>query len=298
MNCIEVEDISVRFGTFDALKKVSLKIEAGDTVMLAGPNGAGKSTLLHILLGLVLPDSGKICVDGTEQAIDNNFKNWVAYLPEAVNFSDSLSAYSVLKFFAKVRGTDYKIIDEILRRVGLSKAKHRKVHTFSCGMRQRLGLGVLIMADTPLMILDEPTTGLDSEGISLLFELLQQRKNSNQLTLFATHDFGLLERRANKMCIIQNGVMKAADTPDNLRLSVNLPTSVRFQKAPKLQQFSELLTQLKATKISWESDQLLVETSRQGLADVMGAWRDFGPEAPTFRIMEPELIDVYEELLE
>ncbi len=298
MNCIEVEDISVRFGTFDALKKVSLKIEAGDTVMLAGPNGAGKSTLLHILLGLVLPDSGKICVDGAERAIDNNFKNQVAYLPEAVNFSDSLSAYSVLKFFAKIRGTDYKIIDEILRRVGLSKAKHRKVHTFSCGMRQRLGLGVLIMADTPLLILDEPTTGLDSEGISLLFELLQQRKNSNQLTLFATHDFGLLERRANKMCIIQNGVVKATDTPDNLRSSVNLPTSVRFQSAPKLQKFSELLAQLKAAKISWERDQLLVETSRQGLVDVMGAWRDFGPEAPAFRIMEPELIDVYEELLE
>ncbi|MCF6282474.1 MAG: heme ABC exporter ATP-binding protein CcmA [Candidatus Polarisedimenticolaceae bacterium] len=298
MNCIEIEDISVSFGDFDALQKVSLQIESGDVLMLAGPNGAGKSTLLHILLGLVLPDSGKIKVDGKETTIDNAYKKNVAYLPEAVNFSDSLSAYSVLKFFARVRGSDHSKIDETLRQVGLAKAKHRKVHTYSCGMRQRLGLGVLIMADSPLLVLDEPTTGLDSEGISLLFEMLQQRRTNKQLTLFATHDFGLLERRASKMCIIQNGQIKAIDTPDNLRSAVNLPTHIRFQATAKLQQFSELIDQLSSTKITLENDQLLVETPRHNLAAVMSAWRDFGTDAPEFRIMEPELIDVYEELLE
>jgi heme ABC exporter ATP-binding subunit CcmA len=296
MKSIEVKDISVSFGEFKALQNVNLKVESGDVVMLTGPNGAGKSTLLHILLGLVLPDNGTLLLDGAEIKVDNKFKSDVAYLPEAVNFSDSLSAYSVMKFFARIRGTDRGKIDETLQRVGLAKAKHRKVHTFSCGMRQRLGLGALLMADSPLLILDEPTTGLDSEGISLLFEILQERRAKNQLTLFATHDFGLLERRASKMCIMQNGVVKAIDTPDNLRSSVNLPTHIRFQAAS--QKFSELMEQLNSTKVAREDGQLLVETPRHNLATVMGAWCEFGEEAPAFRIMEPELIDVYEELLE
>ncbi len=298
MKSIEVKDISVSFGGFKALQKVDLKIESGDALMLTGPNGAGKSTLLHILLGLVLPDSGKILLDGIETKIDNSFKQNVAYLPEAVNFSDSLSAYNVLKFFAQIRGTDRIKIDETLRQVGLEKAKHRKVHTFSCGMRQRLGLGVLLMADSPLLILDEPTTGLDSEGISLLFDILRERRAKKQLTLFATHDFGLLERRASKMCIMQNGVVKALDTPDNLRSSVNLPTHIRFQSSSKTPQFAVLMERLNATKIVLEDEQLSVETPRHNLAAVMSVWREFGVEAPAFRILEPELIDVYEELLE
>jgi len=300
---VALDDVAVRFGKVEALDGVSVRLGAGEVVMLAGPNGAGKSTLMRVLLGLVRPDRGSLAVDGQAAHVDASFKSRLAYLPEAVAFSENLSGRQVLRFFSRARGVARARVEEVLRRVGLDQAASRAVRGYSRGMRQRLGLAVAILSEPELLILDEPTGGLDQEGLGLLWSILEEWRQKGRFVLLSAHDLGLLERRVDRMCVLCKGQLVADDAPGELRAAVSLPHRVRMRldlaANGQISGLAEAVRTLDACiEVRREGDLLDVQVAPSGLLDLMDVRSRFPDAVTALRVEEPPLDLVYERLLE
>ena len=233
MKTLTLDNLSVRFGDVQALENVSLQVNSGEVVMLAGPNGAGKSTLLQVLLGLVRQDQGCLFVDGQVTRSDYAFKENLGYLPESVAFSSSLTAQMVLNFFARARGIGQARVQEVLELVDLYESRKRPVGGFSKGMRQRLGLGIAVMSKPELLVLDEPTAGLDQQGLQVLYQILENWRSKGRMVVLTTHDIALMEQRVDRICILKSGKVAAWETPDDLRKQYALPADVTLKLANK-----------------------------------------------------------------
>lgn len=246
---LTVEGLCVRFGTVQALRGVSLSVCPGAVTVVVGPNGAGKSTLMSVILGLLSPTEGRLVVHGTGTAAEGEddpgqvvadpshctsiwLRERTGYLPEAASFSANLSGRQVLRFFASARGTPKSAIAPTLDRVGLTDAADRRVGGYSRGMRQRLGLAVAILHSPPLLILDEPTGGLDQRGLSVLWSVLEEWRSAGRTVLLSTHELALIERRADLLYVVADGSLLASGTPDQLREQAGLPEE--WRKGPGL----------------------------------------------------------------
>jgi Cu-processing system ATP-binding protein len=199
--------------------------------VLVGPNGAGKSTMMGVLLGLLRPDRGQVRVDGHAVVSPGalatlGFRARVGYLPEAVAFAPSLTGREVLRFFADARGVGRERIPLVLTQVGLAHAADRAVAGYSRGMRQRLGLGVAVLHTPELLVLDEPTGGLDQEGLAVLWEVLDAWREAGRAVLLTTHELALIERHADHLCVMKQGRVIAEGPPATLRRQVDLPVRV------------------------------------------------------------------------
>ncbi len=302
MKRLELRDVTVKFGAVHALAGVTLELSAGEVLMLVGPNGAGKSTLMSVLLGLVRPDHGELRVDGQVRSLrGDGIKHFVGYLPEAVAFSDSLTGRQVLRFFAWARGASSKRIDVVLERVGLTHAAGRSVRGYSRGMRQRLGVGVAILSEPELLILDEPTGGLDQEGLTVLWSVLEEWRDEGRTVLLASHDLALLERRVARICLMSNGRVKAEGTPDALRLRAGLPHRVNFElrecAAERVSELLGALTELGLAPSEVVERRCFVDVAPDGLLPLMAAQARFPDAVAQLRVLEPQLDQIYERLL-
>ncbi len=241
---LAVNDLAVRFGTVRALGGVSLELAPGEVSVLAGPNGAGKSTLMSVLLGLVRANAGEVLynghpVAGVGQLASLEFRERLGYMPEAVAFSEGLSGREILGFFASARGVSANRVEATLETVGLAHAAHRRVGGYSRGMRQRLGLGVAILHTPDVLVLDEPTGGLDQQGLQVLWAVLEEWREAGRIVLLSTHELALIERRADKLFVLVDGTLRAHGTPDELRAQSGLEQVVRV--GPALDEVYEAL---------------------------------------------------------
>jgi Cu-processing system ATP-binding protein len=292
--------VSVQFGAVRALEGMDLVLEEGETRMLVGPNGAGKSTLLKVLLGLVRAQSGVFRVEGKPCTHDNAFKERLGYLPENVAFSENLTGYQVLSFFARARGVGQARIGAVLEQVSLSHAARRAVRGYSRGMRQRLGLAVAVLAEPPLLILDEPTGGLDQEGLSVLWSILKAWREAGRMVLLSTHDIALLERRVDRVQILKQGRELALGRPDALREQAALPLKIHLH-------FADEVAAKRAMELAWLAERepslgyepklLGVTLAPSLLLDFLRGLDALGAELTQIRIEEPALDEVYEALL-
>jgi len=299
---LALREVSVRFGKVEALTKVDLELRSEEVLILVGPNGAGKSTLLKVLLGLVRPDGGRLEIDGKPRVTDAEFKRSIGYLPEAVGFADNLSGRQVLRFFAHARGVSRSRVNAVLERVGLTAAAGRAVRGYSRGMRQRLGLGIAILASPELLILDEPTGGLDQEGLAVLWSLLTEWRDAGRIVLMATHDLALIEQRVDTMCVLQAGRVLASAPPGELRELAGLPVRVDFKltaEAKHADAFVECVRSWEASeRVTRSGDLLEVSVGPDDLLQLIDL-RSSHPDAVTgLRVVEPGLDVVYDHLLE
>lgn len=297
MLSLGLQNISVRFGDVTALSNVSLGVTEGEVVMLVGPNGAGKSTLIGVLLGLVRPDAGRLVIDGRERVVDNAFKCELGYLPEAVAFAETLTGRQVLHFFASARGVPRRRVDEVLERVGLTAAAKRAVRGYSRGMRQRLGLGISILSVPKLLILDEPTGGLDQEGLAVLWSILSEWRDSGRLVLLASHELTLMERRIDRMCVLQHGKSIADDAPAKIREGASLPIAVHMTvRNGASERIQRALSSTASVLVSTADGELVASVPPADLKGVLAlASADDGIDS--MRVVESGLDDVYEYLL-
>lgn len=298
MKSVALSNVSVSFGKLAALTDVNVAVGEGQAVMLVGPNGAGKSTLIRVLLGLVSPDSGALSVDGAARRVDNRFKQQLGYLPEAVAFAENLTGRQVALFFARARGVPKGQVDAMLERVGLSHAARRAVRGYSRGMRQRLGLGIAILAQPALLILDEPTGGLDQEGLTVLWSVLAEWRSQGRLLLVATHDIALMERRIDRVCVFSAGRVLADATPAELRARAGLPVQVMFSVATEVEARA-LADALRgrAHDVVVEGESVSAGVTPAELLPLL----ELGAGSSAVRgvrVIEPGLDDVYERLLE
>lgn len=232
---ISIQHLSKSFGTFQAVKDVSFQVFKGDVFGFLGPNGAGKSTSMRCMLSLIKADSGDI------RLFDLPIKNHreeilrrTGSIVEKPDFYKYLSAYRNLDIFARISGTysSKKEIYAMLDFVGLNGREHDKVGGFSHGMKQRLGIAQTLLHNPDLIVLDEPTTGLDPQGIIDIRNLILRLKNEHQKTiLLSSHDLSEIEMIANRMVIINKGKSIVEGSVKELMSTENL--FIRLEVEPQ-----------------------------------------------------------------
>ncbi len=206
---IEINNLTKRFKNLTAVDDLSLNVYKGDVFGFLGPNGAGKSTTIRMMLTLINPTSGNIKLFGKELKENRKeiFRN-VGAIVEKPDFYLYLTAYKNLEILGKMSGADVskKNILKILELVGLEKRFDSKVKTYSHGMKQRLGIAQALLHNPELIVLDEPTVGLDPQGIKEVRELILRLSSENNITIFlSSHILKEIEIVANRMVIINKG---------------------------------------------------------------------------------------------
>ena len=208
MQILKCESLNKKFGKKQILKNVSFEIEEGDILGFIGPNGAGKTTTIKLILGLQSITQGKVTINGYD--VEKDFTKAIKKVGAIVENPDLymyLSGYDNLKLISNLyKEIDEKRIEEVIKLVKLENRIKDKVSKYSLGMRQRLGIAQAILHKPNLLILDEPTNGLDPEGIKEMRDLLiNLAKNENIAILISSHNLAELDNLCNKVCIIKNG---------------------------------------------------------------------------------------------
>jgi ABC-2 type transport system ATP-binding protein len=202
---IAVEGVTKRFGGLTAVHDLSFEVGAGTITGFLGPNGAGKTTTLRILLGLVHPTEGRALVAGVPYAQLRRPAFTVGAVLEATGFHPGRTARDHLRVLARPDGIPDSRVDAVLAEVDLAAAAHRRVGGFSLGMRQRLGLAGALLGDPPVLVLDEPTNGLDPAGVHWLRAFLRARADAGAAVLVSSHLLAELALSADHVVIVKGG---------------------------------------------------------------------------------------------
>ena len=217
---IAIKGITKQFGNFSALDNLSLEINENRCLGFLGPNGAGKTTLIKILTGLIKPNAGTIYIDGIDVSKNSTtVLSKIGAVVETPEFYSYLTPYDVLSFFGKLRGIPKKTLDEkinsTLELVGLEKWSRKKIGKFSKGMKQRLALASALIHEPPILILDEPTTGLDPRGSVEIREIINSLKKSGKTIFFSSHLLNEVQETCDEIALIDKGkLIRQAEISD------------------------------------------------------------------------------------
>jgi ABC-2 type transport system ATP-binding protein len=219
---LTAEELTKQYGAQTAVNRLNLTIYEGEVFGFLGPNGAGKTTSILMFLGLTEPTSGKVAVVGFDPTRDPfHVKEKVGYLPENVGFYDDMDARQNLRYIARLNRIPDKVsdtrIDETLNLVGLLDEAKKKVGTYSKGMRQRLGIGEVLIKDPKLIFLDEPTIGLDPDGTNRMLDLIHALSRERKMTIFlSSHLLDQVQRICDRVGIMIKGNLVAAGPIEEL----------------------------------------------------------------------------------
>ena len=218
---LEVRGVTKSYGKLIAVTGVSFRADDGETIGLLGPNGAGKTTTVSVIAGLLSPDSGEVLIEGQQVKSDTDpVKLKIGLVPQDMALYDKLSARDNLNFFAAlyslVGEKARQAITEALSLVGLSDRASDKVGTFSGGMKRRLNLAAALLHDPQILLLDEPTVGVDPQSRNAIFENLESLKKRGKTLIYTTHYMEEAERLCDRIVIIDHGKVIADDTLQGL----------------------------------------------------------------------------------
>ena len=219
MSVLSVQDIRVRYGSTEALRGVTFEVQAG-AVGLLGPNGAGKSTLIKALLGLVPLVSGRFSLMGQDsRSLGPALRDRVGYVPEREGLRPGMSGVSWVALLGELSGLPRAFAveraHEVLQYVGLEESRYRNVETFSTGMRQRLKLAAALVHDPTLLLLDEPTSGMDPVGREEMLELCRDLVKQGKTLLLSTHILKDVEALCSQVVILHEGQVLAGVTVED-----------------------------------------------------------------------------------
>ncbi|KAA6167614.1 ABC transporter ATP-binding protein [Pseudomonas sp. 25 R 14] len=237
MPVVEIEGVTQRYGHATVLHDLNLSLAPGEVLGLFGHNGAGKTTSMKLILGLLQASSGQVRVFGRAPS-DPQVRRMLGYLPENVTFYPQLSGLETLQHFARLKGAPMSQVATLLEDVGLTAAARRRVKTYSKGMRQRLGLAQALLGEPRLLLLDEPTVGLDPIATQDLYRLLDRLRGQGTSIILCSHVLPGVEAHINRAAILTQGRLLALGTLAALREEAGLPTLIRssgLQRAALLQ---------------------------------------------------------------
>lgn len=226
---ISCTGVSKRYAEKVAVEDVSLVVEPGQCIALVGHNGAGKTTLMKMLLGLTGPSDGSIRVmDSDPVNMAASVRRSIGFLPETVSFDNAMTGREVMAFFTKLKGVPVQEGIQLLEKVGLADAMKNRVKTYSKGMRQRLGLAQVLLGSPKLLLLDEPTTGLDPDSRRTFYDIIRDRCQAGAAAILSSHILTELEARTDRVAIMNKGRLVAYDTLDALRGEAGLSVHIRL----------------------------------------------------------------------
>lgn len=217
MTTIETDGLTKRYGDLVAVNDIDLTVERGEIFGFLGPNGAGKSTTIDILLDFIRPTDGSVSILGYDPQEDPRaVRRQIGVLPDDYSLYDRLTGREHVEFAIKMNGSDDDA-DTILERVGLDGDGDQRVGGYSKGMGQRLALGMALVGEPDVLILDEPSSGIDPNGVHEIRQLVREEADRGATVFFSSHALEQVEAVCDRICIIQNGTLVTVSTVEQLR---------------------------------------------------------------------------------
>lgn len=217
---LNLQGVTKRYGELVAVDDLSLHIAKGEVFGLLGPNGAGKTTTVSMCIGLLEPDSGSVSVNGGGSPTDPQVRAGIGVAPQELSIYEELTGEENVAFFARLQGlngtTRRERVDWALGFVGLTERRGDRVKNYSGGMKRRLNLAIAIVQDPPLLLLDEPTVGVDPQSRNAIFDKIQALKERSITVIYTTHYMEEAERLCDRVGIMDRGKLLALDTVDGL----------------------------------------------------------------------------------
>jgi len=279
--------IEKRFGAQHALGPVDLDIVEGEWLGLFGHNGSGKTTLIRVLLGLTPPSAGTLMVDGKVPGPQEwkALRRRLGFMPERIQLYEEMTGLDVLAYFARLRGAEPSRVEQLLDRVDLGAAAHRRVGEYSKGMRQRLNLAQALLAKPRLLILDEPVEGLDPVGVRSLFGLL--REEGACTVVIASHLISEVSRQVDRVCILRDGRIRAFGTVAEVTAAAPAPVLVHVHTSGERDDAIEaLLVAAGARKVERGTRTILVEVAASGKAAALFALHELREHVRDLQVEE------------
>ena len=293
---IEVQGVAKRFGEIRAVDGVDLAVHRGEIFGLIGHNGAGKSTLFRMMLGLLPVSGGEIRINGQPVRGEafRQVRRAIGYLPENVVFYDNLTGLETLAFFADLKGANRHACRSLLDKVGLAHAADRRVRGYSKGMRQRLGFAQALLGKPAILFLDEPTTGLDPEGIREFYQILRELREQGVTVILTSHILAEIQERVDRLAIMKTGKIQAIGTVQSLREKMALPLifQIRMQSG-LVDELRSLLAPLGVDQMEDDGEGMMVRCPRGSKMPVLSALATLGEKVADIHVHEPSLEDVF-----
>ncbi|MCZ8215047.1 MAG: ABC transporter ATP-binding protein [Cyclobacteriaceae bacterium] len=218
---ISVKNIEKKFGKLIALDRVSLEMEAGKSYALIGPNGSGKTTLIKSLLGLVVPTKGEILINGKKIYNDWKYREKIGYMPQIGRYPENMSIGQLFDMMKNIRQEVVKTDEELLEEFKLYKIFDKRMHTLSGGTRQKVSACLAFLFHAPILILDEPTAGLDPVAVEILKEKVLREKRMGKLLIITSHILSDLEELSTEMVYLYEGRLQYHNSISMLKEETN-----------------------------------------------------------------------------
>jgi ABC-2 type transport system ATP-binding protein len=292
---VEVCALSKRFGALIALNGVDLKIEQGEFVALLGPNGAGKTTLISVLSGLTLPSEGRVSVMGYDVATDyRRSRQSLGVVPQELTFDPFFTVRETLEFqsgYFGLRRNDLWI-DELIARLGLADKAHANMRSLSGGMKRRVLIAQALVHRPPVIVLDEPTAGVDVELRQTLWQFIRELNRGGHTILLTTHYLDEAEILCERVAMLKQGNIVALDSTQNLLKSISGRSLKLWLSPNKLPAALEPLL----TATGPKSFTLRIDDYSE-IEQVMGELRDAGINVLEMELRQPDLEEVFLQII-
>lgn len=258
---IQVENITKKYGSFTAVNNINFEIEEGEIVGFLGPNGAGKSTTMNMITGFIEPTSGRIIVDGYDiSKKPKKAKKQIGYMPEGVPLYSDLTVKEFVTYMAEIKGVDKKEkkekIQNVLEATGLTDVQNKLTKNLSRGYKQRVSMAGALVGDPKVIILDEPTVGLDPKQVTEIRALIKELGKEHTVIL-SSHILSEVSQICNRVIIINKGQIVAIDTPENLENKVVQNNSIYVtveDPENKMNKIKEKLESVQEIKLITENE--------------------------------------------
>jgi ABC-2 type transport system ATP-binding protein len=283
-SALSVEGLTRRFGDLVAVDNLTFEVPAGGVVGFVGPNGSGKSTTIRVLLGLIAPSSGTGTVLGESIEHPERFAGRVGALIDSPAFVGSLTGRDNLRSLAALRGVSSERIDEVLRIVGLTGRENDKASTYSLGMKQRLAIAAALLPDPELLVLDEPTNGLDPAGIVEIRELLRSLATGGRTVVVSSHLLGEIQAMVDNLVVIRFGELMYAGSLEGLMQKATERVVAAPDPASDMPRLVEVV-EANGWTCELSHDQLIVDMPAERSPDLARAATAAGL---TLRVLNPE----------
>ena len=218
---ILIDNISKKFGALTALDKVTLELKGGKSYALIGPNGSGKTTLIKSILGLVVPTSGDILFEGKSILSDWKYREKIGYMPQIGRYPENMRVGQLFEMMKNIRQDKPKVDEELLDAFKLYKIFDKRMHALSGGTRQKVSAALAFLFHAPVLILDEPTAGLDPVSVEILKEKIVHEKRMGKLLMITSHILNDLDEIATEMVYMFEGRVQYSNSIESLKAETN-----------------------------------------------------------------------------
>jgi ABC-2 type transport system ATP-binding protein len=263
---IKAENLKKRYGNLVALDDVSFEVKKGETFGLLGPNGAGKTTTIQVLCGLLKPDGGEVELDGKRDPSLVEVRLSLGVVPQALAIYEELSAEENLRFFGRMYGLSgqelKERVEDCLEIAGLSQRRKERVSKYSGGMKRRLNMVCSFLHEPPLLLLDEPTVGVDPQSRNLIFDTIEDMKKQGRTIIYTTHYMEEAQRLCDRVAILDHGRILDMDSVENLIVKYGGPSHIEAEIEEKMSDFDKIKPFIEDKNVQFEETKIRFETSQ------------------------------------